>query len=347
MEQKKINSWVEKYRPQKLDDITAQTDVLKALRQTIKTKNLPHLIFYGPSGCGKTSTILALSKELFGDKFYKDRVIELNASDERGINTIRDKIKNYAKKAINPNDNIPPWKLIILDEADNMTSDSQSALRRIMEDFSKITRFCIICNYHNKIIDPINSRCALFRFTPISEEDIIYKLENICKLENINCSYAVLDKIKVESKGDLRKAINFLQKCHITYGNELNMDIINEITGKISQDTFDELMTNIIKMDSHEITCLITQIVNDGYSLVNQLKLFFDFVKDENIIYNIISTHPNSINLSKDEINKKISRIKAKLTIKISDIDYNLLRGGDEYIEFMHLTHEFSKILNE
>ena len=149
---KDFTSWVEKYRPLNLDEITAQTEVIQSLKKVLKTKNLPHLIFFGPSGCGKTSTILALSKELFGEKLYNDRVIELNASDERGINVIRDKIKKYAKKAINPNENAPPWKIIILDEADNMTSDSQFALRRIMEEYSKLTRFCIICNYHNKIL---------------------------------------------------------------------------------------------------------------------------------------------------------------------------------------------------
>jgi replication factor C subunit 2/4 len=342
MEYKKNHSWVEKYRPQKLDDITAQHEVLCALKKTLLTKNLPHLIFYGPSGCGKTSTILALAKELFGEKYYNDRVIELNASDERGINTIREKIKTYAKKAINPNDNIPPWKLIILDEADNMTSDSQSALRRIMEDFSKITRFCIICNYHNKIIDPINSRCALFRFTPISEDNIIIKLKNICQKENIKCSDIVLEKIKTESKGDLRKAINFLQKCHMSYGNELNLDIITEISGKISDNTFNELIETIINEDSIKMNKLINQITNDGFSLVNQLKLFFDFVKDEQKLYNILK------NKLKDENNLDliVSQIKSKLVIKISEIDYNLLKGGDEYIEFMHLAYNFSKIIN-
>ena len=153
-------SWVEKYRPEKLDDISAQTNVIESLRSAIISKNIPHLIFFGPSGCGKTSTILALAKELFKEE-YMDRIIELNASDERGINIVRGKIKTYAKQTVTSNSDIPPWKIIILDEADTMTSDSQFALRRIMEQYSKITRFCIICNYHNKIIEPIVSRCSL------------------------------------------------------------------------------------------------------------------------------------------------------------------------------------------
>ena len=156
--------WVEKYRPESLDQITTQYNIIQSLKNGIKTKNIPHLIFYGGPGCGKTSTILALAKELFGKKNYLNRIIELNASDERGINVVREKIKMYAKQAINYKDDMPPWKIIILDEADTMTSDSQFALRRIIEENSKITRFCFICNYHNKIIDPIISRCSIFFF---------------------------------------------------------------------------------------------------------------------------------------------------------------------------------------
>jgi len=325
MQTKNFSSWVEKYRPKTLDDITAQTDVIKSLKKALVTKNLPHLIFFGPSGCGKTSTILALSKELFGEKFYYDRVIELNASDERGINVIRDKIKTYAKKAIQPNDNIPPWKIIILDEADNMTSDSQFALRRIMEEYSKLTRFCIICNYHSKIIDPINSRCALFRFKPIKEMEIITKLKYICEQENFICEETFLIQIVKNCRGDLRKAINFLQKCYNTYGNILNQDILNEISGVIAKDTFDILIDAIINKNSQLIDEIINEIVNNGYSLVNQILHFDTFIKN----------------------NKSFSsKIKSLLSIKLTEIDNNLLKGGDEYIEFMRLAYDFSKIIN-
>ncbi len=169
-------SWIEKFRPKKLKDVISQEEIILSLKKVILTKNIPHLLFFGPSGCGKTSTILALARELFSDKYWEDRVIELNASDERGIKVVRDKIKTYAKNSINKSDDIPPWKIIILDEADTMTSDSQFALRKIMEDYSKVTRFCIICNYHNKIIDPIISRCSLFRFRPIPRKLIKKKI---------------------------------------------------------------------------------------------------------------------------------------------------------------------------
>jgi len=325
MQTKNFSSWVEKYRPKTLNDITAQADVIKSLKKVLLTKNLPHLIFFGPSGCGKTSTILALSKGLFGEKYYYDRVIELNASDERGINIVRDKIKTYAKKAINPNDDIPPWKIIILDEADNMTSDSQFALRRIMEEYSKLTRFCIICNYHNKIIDPINSRCALFRFKPIKENETIAKLKYICQQENFICDEPFLIQIVKNCRGDLRKAINFLQKCYNTFGNILNQDILNEISGVIAKNTFNELIEAIINKNSPLIDYIINDVVNNGYSLVNQILYFDTFIKQED---------------------KFSSRIKSLLSIKLTEIDNNLLKGGDEYIEFMRLAYDFSKIIN-
>ena len=321
---KDFTSWVEKYRPLNLDEITAQTEVIQSLKKVLKTKNLPHLIFFGPSGCGKTSTILALSKELFGEKLYNDRVIELNASDERGINVIRDKIKKYAKKAINPNENAPPWKIIILDEADNMTSDSQFALRRIMEEYSKLTRFCIICNYHNKIIDPINSRCALFRFKPIKENEIFNKLKDISEKENLIISDDFLNQIIKYSRGDLRKAINFLQKCKNQYGNILKQEILNEISGIIPIDKFNELIDAIISKNSKIIDKVIMDLVNEGYSLVNQIIFFDNYIK-------------NSDNAS---------NIKSLLSLKLTEIDNNLLKGGDEYIEFMRLAYDFSKIIN-
>jgi replication factor C subunit 2/4 len=321
---KDFRSWVEKYRPLKLDDISAQTEVIQSLKKVLKTKNLPHLLFFGPSGCGKTSTILALSKELFGEKLYYDRVIELNASDERGINIIRDKIKKYAKKAINPNENAPPWKIIILDEADNMTSDSQFALRRIMEEYSKLTRFCIICNYHNKIIDPINSRCALFRFKPIKQNDIFDKLKDISQKENLIISDDFLNQIIKYSRGDLRKAINFLQKCQNQYGNILKQEILNEISGIIPIDKFNELIDAIISKNSKIIDKVIMDLVNAGYSLVNQIIFFDNYIKNSN----------------------HASNIKSLLSLKLTEIDNNLLKGGDEYIEFMRLAYDFSKIIN-
>jgi len=310
------NSWVEKYRPDKLDEISAQTNVVKSLKASLHTKNIPHLIFFGPSGCGKTSTILALSKELFG-KNYTDRIIELNASDERGINVIRDKIKTYAKQSIKHIKNAPPWKIIILDEADTMTSDSQFALRRIMEQYSKITRFCIICNYHNKIIDPIISRCSLFRFKPIDSADIIKKLQFISTKENFNCSERLLNKIVEICRGDLRKAINLLQKCYNYFGDKFNEELLNEMSGIIPTTKFNKLMESIISKNTNMVDCIINELFLEGYSMVNQIITFHNYIIESNFT----------------------SEQKSNILCKLADIDQNLIKGCDEYIQFMKLAY--------
>jgi len=309
----KNNLWVEKYRPSKLDEINSQQNIILSLKSSLVTKNIPHLIFFGPSGCGKTSTILALLKELFGDN-YKNRIIELNASDERGINIIRDKIKLYAKQSINNNDDSPPWKVIILDEADTMTTDSQFALRRIIEQYSKITRFCMICNYSNKIIDPIISRCSLYRFLPLSYNDILNKLNFICKNENFNCEIDILNKIIDISRGDMRKGINLLQKC---YNNKNNNELLNEISGRIDDTLFNNIIINIKLKNINELNNIINNIYNQGYSLVNQIILFHNY-----IIHSDLSNQQKSL-----------------AVIMLCDIDQHLIKGCDEYIQFMRLIY--------
>jgi len=309
--------WVEKYRPINLNEISSQEHVINSLRKTLFNKNIPHLIFFGPAGCGKTSTIIALAKELFKTE-YSNRVIELNASDERGINVIREKIKIYAKQTITNKNDIPPWKLIILDEADTMTSDSQCALRRIMEEYSKITRFCIIGNYCNKIIDPIVSRCALFRFKPINQEHILKKLKYICNQENFNISLEVLNKIIKISRGDLRKAINLLQNYYNIFQNNFNMTLLNEFSGFIPEEIFNNLIENIYNKNYNNVDNIINKIILDGYSLVLQISLFHNYI------------------LNTD----KLSSIqKSNIMIKLAEVDQNLIEGCDEYISFYNLVY--------
>ena len=319
--------WVEKYRPTKLDEIKTQHNIILSLRNGIKIKNIPHLIFYGGSGCGKTSTILALAKELFGDN-VKNRIIELNASDERGINMVREKIKLYAKQAVNININElnsdqPPWKIIILDEADTMTTDSQFALRRIIEEYSKITRFCFICNYHNKIIDPIISRCSLFCFKPILNNDILNKLKEISIKENFSCSDNLLNKIVKISRGDLRKAINYLQKCYNYYDEKNNEDILEEISGILPSNIFNELWININNKNIKKLDEQINDIYLSGYSLVNQILLFHDYIINSNLSNNQ----------------------KANIILKIIEVDQNLIKGCDEYIQFIRLIYYIVSII--
>ncbi|EGP92969.1 replication factor C small subunit [Nitrosarchaeum koreense] len=200
--------WVEKYRPSKLSEIVNQKEIIGSLEALIKDPtDMPHLMFSGSAGVGKTTTALCISRQILGE-YAKDYTLELNASDERGIGMVREKVKKFSRFAGMVD---VPFKIIILDEADEMTSDAQTALRRIIEDTAKYCRFILIANNISKIIDPIQSRCATFKFTSIPEEDVINHLENIAKKEKVKSDKKGLKAIYDYSEGDLRHAINLMQ----------------------------------------------------------------------------------------------------------------------------------------
>jgi len=201
--------WVEKYRPFKLSSVVNQKTIVDAVKNLIKNpEEMPNLMFSGPAGVGKTTVALCVARELLGD-YWKDYTLELNASDERGINMVRERVKMFARYS-GMTGKIP-FKVIILDEADEMTGDAQTALRRIIEDSAKSTRFMLICNYLSQIIEPIQSRCVIFRFTNLPEEDVVSHLETICKQEKVKYDEKALSLIYEFTEGDLRHAINVLQ----------------------------------------------------------------------------------------------------------------------------------------
>jgi replication factor C small subunit len=206
--------WVEKYRPKNLDQIINQKEIIGGLKNFLNKPNeLPHLLFTGAAGVGKTTTALCLAREILGDNWKRD-TLELNASDERGIKMVRERVKEFAyimKLSLNQSENERPFKIIILDEADEMTSDAQTSLRRIIEDSSKTTRFIFICNYLSHIIEPIQSRCVVFRFSKVPVEEIVEHLKFICKNEEIKFDEKALYKIYEHTNGDLRHSINILQ----------------------------------------------------------------------------------------------------------------------------------------
>jgi replication factor C subunit 3/5 len=276
--------WIEKYRPSHFNNIISNDLNITILKNMLQNMSLPHLLFHGTSGTGKTSTIMALVNEIYGNN-KNLMVLKLDASDDRGINSVREEIKGFAEKQ-----NIfhKGTKLIILDEADSMTFDAQFALRRIIEIYSDTTRFCLICNYENKIIPAIRSRCANFRFYPINKEDIINTLDTISKKEKLEIVDNSLNIIAYLSNGDLRKAINLLQSismksmiitpinCYETAGVPTNNEII---------DIYNYL--NDHKLNFYEIHENLNIIIkNNGYSLDIVLKELTIQILSDKIIHN-------------------------------------------------------------
>lgn len=212
---------VEKYRPESLEDVSGHQDILATINKFVETNRLPHLLLYGPPGTGKTSTILALARRIYGTKNMRQMVLELNASDDRGIDVVREQIKTFAstKQIFTMNTtgtttSIATYKLIILDEADAMTSTAQMALRRIMEKYTANTRFCVIANYTHKLSPALLSRCTRFRFSPLKEPDIRVLVDKVIDEENVTITPEATEALVKLSKGDMRRALNVLQACH-------------------------------------------------------------------------------------------------------------------------------------
>lgn len=218
--------WVEKYRPQTLDEVVGQDHIIQRLKRYVEEGSMPNLMFTGPAGVGKTTTALALAKSMLGE-YWRQNFLELNASDARGIDTVRNNIKNFSRlKSVGA-----PFRIIFLDEVDNMTKDAQHALRREMEMYTKTASFILSCNYSSKIIDPIQSRCAIFRFAPIKGGQIIKRLEIIAKAENIDANQGALESIVYFAEGDMRRAVNILQASS-TVEKKITEDSVHEVVSK-------------------------------------------------------------------------------------------------------------------
>ncbi len=307
--------WAEKYRPKTLDDIINQSHVVERLKIFVKEKNVPHCLLSGPPGTGKTATTLALAHDLFGEN-WKANILELNASDERGINIIRGKVKDFARsRSIGD----LPFKIVMLDEADALTTEAQQALRRTMESFSGTTRFFLICNYSSKIIEPIQSRCSVFRFKPLSEDDIRKYIERIAKGEGLKIDDEAIKAIINLSEGDLRKAANLVQSS-TTVKDRITADVVYDVSSQAKPQDIKEMLDLVLKGD----------FKNARKKLHNLLLI--QGLAGEDIIREI---HKQVFDLDISEENK------IKMVGLIGEYDFRLSEGGSELIQLEALLAQF------
>ncbi|XP_008781582.1 replication factor C subunit 2 [Phoenix dactylifera] len=311
--------WVEKYRPKQVKDVAHQDEVVRVLTNTLETSNCPHMLFYGPPGTGKTTTALAIAHQLYGPEMYKSRVLELNASDDRGINVVRTKIKDFAAVAVGSGSRqggypCPPYKIIILDEADSMTEDAQNALRRTMETYSKVTRFFFICNYISRIIEPLASRCAKFRFKPLSEEIMSNRILHICKAEGLTLDSEALSTLSSISQGDLRRAITYLQSAARLFGSTISTKDLISVSGVIPQDVVQSLFMACKSGDFDVADKEVSNIIAEGYPVSQMLSQLLEVIV-------------NADKISDEQ--------KARICKKLGESDKCLIDGADEYLQLM------------
>ncbi|CAI5445885.1 unnamed protein product [Caenorhabditis angaria] len=270
MEAKTNLPWVAKYRPESLTDIVAHEEIVKTLSKFIENKTMPHLLFYGPPGTGKTTTVLAAARKMYTGSKMSSMVLELNASDDRGIDVVRNTIVNFAQtKSLfsKAGDTAVPFKLVILDEADAMTKDAQNALRRIIEKYTDNVRFCIICNYLSSIIPAIQSRCTRFRFAPLEMKLIAPRLDYVVEQENLKMSEDGKQALLTVSKGDMRTVINTLQSTAMSF-NEITETTVYQCIGQPTPAEMKQAV-NALLNDSAKtsIKKIKTQFFNNGYAL--------------------------------------------------------------------------------
>ncbi|MFA5771480.1 MAG: replication factor C small subunit [Thermoplasmata archaeon] len=303
--------WVEKYRPQTLDKIIGQKDIVDRLKAYVHTKNLPHLLFAGGAGTGKTTSAIALARELFGEN-WRQVFQELNASDERGIQVVRTKIKDFARTAPMGDTS---FKIIFLDEADALTSDAQSALRRTMESYSHTCRFILSCNYSSRIITPIQSRCAVFRFRPLKNEDLIKYLKIISEEEGLNITQDALNAIVYIAAGDMRKAINSLQVA-AAMGKKIDAESVYKTTATARPEEVRKLLAIAIEGDFLKARDhLDVLLINYGLSGEDILKQIHREVYELGI---------------KDEL-------KIQLVNQIGEVEFRLSEGSNDRIQLESL----------
>lgn len=314
-----MKPWVEKYRPMTMNDLTHQKEVFRIITHAVRSGNLPHLIFHGPPGTGKTSTIHAFTHMVFPKRLRNDYVLELNASDERCINTVRYKIKDFSKRSVRISSGVTfPSKIVILDEADTMTPDAQSALRRIIEDYASTTRFCLVCNYVSRIMDPLLSRCAKIRFVPIPKDGMVSRLEYICHSEGITIDSRTLTRISDLSEGDMRRGIFALQMAHSMSerGSPIDESLLGEICGRVDSGTMTSFWNTVSMRNFNDARAFVDNFLGTGYPVTSLLR-------------EIKETIVSGDRVDIDDFSR------ARMCHHMANAEKNLMNGSSEYLQLL------------
>lgn len=304
---------IEKYRPVELKEIVSHDDIINTIEKFLQKDNIPHLLFHGPPGTGKTSCIMSIARRIYG-KDMKHMVLDLNASDDRGINTVRTEIKEFCS-AHSFVMNKHPFKLVILDEADMLTTPAQNALRRLIEKYTKNVRFCLICNQVSKIISAIQSRCLKFRFKPLKKEYCFSRLKQICQYENYQLKgdeEEIFGNLISISRGDMRKILNLIESTALVFNKEISLRNICSVAGIPTKDDIDNIIQTI-KNDQ----------IADSYKNLMNLKIEKGFT-----IIDII----NQIIFALKTSNKISSHDKLDYYQRFSEVEYSEHIGGNEGI---------------